>query len=73
VYGLYSSLISWCFPVFNPPQVLADRVVWSAQQLYPGTHSVIYSAVAITQGALLCRLLVVVVLVSVVLPSLLLT
>lgn len=40
----------WCYPQFGPPQVLKDRVLWSASTLNPGTHTLTFNALAVTRG-----------------------
>ena len=41
----------WCAPPFGSPQVMADRVTWSASYLYAGTYTLTYNALAVTTGA----------------------
>ena len=41
----------WCAPTFGSPQVMADRVTWSASYLYAGTYTLTYNALAVTTGA----------------------
>jgi hypothetical protein len=40
----------WCFPSFSRPEVMKDRVVWTATALRPGTHTVSFNALAVTSG-----------------------
>ena len=40
----------WCYPSFRSPQVLKDRVLWSAPGLNPGTHTLTFNALAVTRG-----------------------
>ncbi len=48
--GGMTSLWRWCYPSFRQPQVMKDRVLWTAPYLYPGTHTLTFNALAVTRG-----------------------
>jgi len=43
----------WRPPTFGPRQTLPDRIIWGANNLPAGTHTVSYTALAVTPGVFL--------------------
>jgi len=43
----------WRPPTFQPRQTMPDRIIWNANRLSAGTHTVSYEALAVTPGVFL--------------------